>query len=60
MYQVGEWIFYGNIGACQVREVSRRMIPGMDGEHWYYTLMPWMIHAAFQHRPTAAKSLCAR
>ena len=40
MYQIGDWIFYGNIGACQVREVSRRVIPGMDGEHWYYTLMP--------------------
>lgn len=40
MYQVGDWIFYGNIGACQVKEISRRAIPGMDQEHMYYTLQP--------------------
>ena len=41
MYQVGEWIFYGNVGACQVTEVSKRVIPGIDGERWYYTLLPY-------------------
>ncbi len=40
MYQVGEWIFYGNIGACQVTEISERKIPGMDKPVLYYTLLP--------------------
>ena len=41
MYQVGDWIFYGNVGACQVTEVSKRVIPGLNEEHWYYTLLPF-------------------
>ena len=40
MYQVGDWIFYGNIGACQVMELSERRIPGMDKAVLYYTLLP--------------------
>ena len=40
MYQVGEWIFYGNIGACRIADVSKRRIPGIEGERWYYTLQP--------------------
>lgn len=40
MYQVGEWIFYGNVGACQVREISKRKVPGMEQERLYYTLQP--------------------
>ena len=40
MYQVGDWIFYGNVGACQVIEVSERKLPGMDSEVLYYTLQP--------------------
>ena len=40
MYRIGDWIFYGNIGACQVTDISVRKIAGMDREHPYYTLMP--------------------
>ena len=40
MYQVGDWIYYGNIGACQVMEISRKKIPGFEKEHLYYTLRP--------------------
>lgn len=40
MYQVGDWIFYGNTGACQVTDVSKRKIPGIDQEMLYYTLQP--------------------
>lgn len=40
MYQVGDWIFYGNIGACQVTDVSERKIPGVEKEVMYYTLLP--------------------
>ena len=40
MYQVGDWIFYGNTGACQVTDVSERKLPGMDKEMLYYTLRP--------------------
>lgn len=40
MYQVGEWIFYGNVGACQVMEISTKKIPGTDSVHPYYTLRP--------------------
>lgn len=40
MYQVGDWIFYGNTGACQVVDVSERKLPGMEKELLYYTLKP--------------------
>ena len=40
MYQVGDWIFYGNIGACQVIDIAARRIPGTEGEILYYTLLP--------------------
>jgi CarD family transcriptional regulator len=40
MYQVGDWIFYGNTGACQVTDVSERKLPGMEKEMLYYTLRP--------------------
>lgn len=40
MYQVGDWIFYGNIGACQVTDVSERKIPGVEKAVMYYTLLP--------------------
>ena len=40
MYQVGDWIFYGNIGACQVIDISERKIPGMEHAALYYTLQP--------------------
>ena len=40
MYQVGDWIFYGNTGACQVTDVSERKLPGMEKEILYYTLRP--------------------
>ena len=32
MYQVGEWIYYGNVGACQVVGIRKMKIPGMDRE----------------------------
>ncbi len=40
MYQVGDWIFYGNVGACQVTDVSQRNIPGMGQNVMYYSLQP--------------------
>ena len=40
MYQVGDWIFYGNTGACRVTDVSERKIPGIENEMLYYTLQP--------------------
>ena len=40
MYQVGDWIFYGNVGACQVTDVSQRNIPGMGKNVMYYSLQP--------------------
>lgn len=40
MYQVGDWIYYGNIGACQVIEVGKKKIPGLKEERLYYTLQP--------------------
>lgn len=40
MYEVGNWIFYGNIGACQVKEIAMRKISGMEKEMLYYILQP--------------------
>lgn len=40
MYQVGDWIFYGNVGACKVTDIRKMKVPGIDREHLYYTLQP--------------------
>ncbi|MCI8609610.1 MAG: hypothetical protein HFE73_08200 [Firmicutes bacterium] len=41
MYQVGDWIFYGNVGACQVLDIAMQRVPGADEERLYYTLQPF-------------------
>ncbi len=40
MYCVGDWVFYGNIGVCQVINIDERQITGIDRKHMYYTLRP--------------------
>lgn len=41
MYQIGDWIYYGNVGACQVTGIRKMKIPGMEQEHLYYSLQPF-------------------
>ena len=40
MYQIGDYIVYGNEGVCRVDEIAPFHIPGMTAERLYYTLTP--------------------
>ncbi|MBW7572392.1 CarD family transcriptional regulator [Caproiciproducens faecalis] len=40
MYQIGEWIVYGNDGVCKVEAVGILDIPGVNKGKVYYTLCP--------------------
>ncbi len=40
MFDIGEYIIYGNHGVCEVKEISKKTISSMIGEKLYYTLAP--------------------
>ena len=40
MFEIGEYIIYGNTGVCRVEEVAARPVPGTKTERLYYTLEP--------------------
>ncbi|MDE6254212.1 MAG: CarD family transcriptional regulator [Lachnospiraceae bacterium] len=40
MFQVGEKIVYGNNGVCQVEDVTRLQMDGVDNQRLYYILVP--------------------
>lgn len=41
MFQVGEFIIYGNNGVCRVAEIGNLNSPGISKERIYYTLEPY-------------------
>lgn len=40
MFEIGEYIVYGNTGVCKVGEVTKMAAPGEKGDKMYYTLEP--------------------
>ncbi|MBN1631089.1 MAG: hypothetical protein JW990_15120 [Thermoleophilia bacterium] len=40
MYQVGDWIIYGNTGVCHVVEIKTIESPGVGDSQLYYVLKP--------------------
>ena len=40
MFEIGEYIVYGNTGVCKVEEVKKMPVPGTKNERLYYTLEP--------------------
>ncbi|MBD5136145.1 MAG: CarD family transcriptional regulator [Lachnospiraceae bacterium] len=40
MFQIGEKIVYGNNGVCQVEDVTRLQMEGVDNQRLYYILVP--------------------
>lgn len=40
MYKVGEFIVYGNEGVCEVEDISKLNIPGINKKQSYYILKP--------------------
>lgn len=40
MYQVGDFVFYGNMGVCKVENISEQRMQGVEGNQLYYTLCP--------------------
>ncbi|MBE5936235.1 MAG: CarD family transcriptional regulator [Lachnospiraceae bacterium] len=40
MFNIGEYIVYGNRGVCEVTDVSKMSMSAMDKDKLYYTLVP--------------------
>lgn len=40
MFQVGEYIIYGNSGVCRVEKIGSMEIGGVSSDRLYYTLVP--------------------
>jgi CarD family transcriptional regulator len=40
MYQVGDFVFYGNMGVCKIENISVQTLQGVDENQLYYTLNP--------------------
>lgn len=40
MFEIGEYIVYGNTGVCKVGEVTKMTVPGTEDDKLYYTLEP--------------------
>ncbi|MCL1790852.1 MAG: CarD family transcriptional regulator [Peptococcaceae bacterium] len=50
MYNVGDFVFYGNMGVCKVENISEQSMQGVDGEQLYYTLNP-LFEKCVVHTP---------
>ena len=40
MFEIGEYIVYGNTGVCKVEEVTKMPVPGTKDDKLYYALEP--------------------
>lgn len=40
MFEIGEFVVYGNTGVCKVEEVTKMAAPGTSDDKWYYALEP--------------------
>lgn len=40
MFEIGDYIIYGNTGVCKVGEVTKMAVPGTKDDKLYYTLEP--------------------
>ena len=40
MFEIGEYIVYGNTGVCKVAEKTKMAAPGAKTDKLYYTLEP--------------------
>lgn len=40
MFEIGEYVVYGSQGVCQIADITRPDIAGIDGERLYYVLTP--------------------
>ncbi len=40
MFEIGEFVVYGNNGVCKVEDIGTLDIPGLPNDRMYYTLKP--------------------
>ena len=40
MFEIGDYIVYGNNGVCEVKEITAMQMKGIDSEKLYYKLIP--------------------
>lgn len=54
MYEVNDYVLYADVGVCQVREISKKEVPGSEESQLYYTLQPLyqecVIHTPVENR----------
>lgn len=55
MYQIGEFVVYGNNGVCRVEKIGPIAMAGVDKERQYYTLSPVYTNGSTVFTPVDGK-----
>lgn len=60
MFDIGEYIIYGNHGVCEVKEISKKTMSSMIGEKLYYTLSPIYVKGSTVYSPVDNSKVAIR
>lgn len=60
MFQIGEKIVYGSTGVCEVEDITRLQMEGVDKEKLYYLLVPLNEKRGRIYTPTDNKKVRMR
>lgn len=60
MFQIGEKIVYGSTGVCEVEDITRLQMEGVDKEKLYYLLVPLNEKKGRIYTPTDNKKVRMR
>jgi CarD family transcriptional regulator len=60
MYEVNDYVVYGNIGVCKVLEIGTLDMDGIDKQKMYYTLEPLKSTGSTIYTPVENKKVILR
>lgn len=65
MYQIGDYVVYGNKGVCEVKQIAPMEMSGISNGKMYYTLVPIYreeskIYTPVDHNKTSMRSVISK
>ena len=60
MFNIGEYIVYGNRGVCEVADVGKMSMSAMDKDKLYYTLVPVYARGSKIYSPVDNQKVAIR
>lgn len=60
MFEIGDYIIYGNQGVCKVEDIGPMNMGGIKTERLYYTLLPIYISGSKVYTPTDNEKVILR